>query len=251
MKIKFSILAIAAGLFLSGYKANVTDDPPMTVAKKLVRTSIGKDQSISFNTDGTLQMISWIQAGSLCEKLFSYSPAKISYTLTIDGEKKEDGEYKLAGGRVVTLDWLSFDDPGKPSAHYLELFTYNAEGLLQKHSFNSSWSEYVYDDDQNLARASHFNSQGQPTTIVEYKYTSIKDLFPAINYFNKDGSGFFLPAFSKYLPSSKKVTKVSTGVVTLKGKFSYELDADGYVLAGRWDALSAGDPDLEWTNRFQ
>jgi hypothetical protein len=251
MKIKFSLLAITAGLFLSGYKEHLPGDGGVSMSKKIVRTNIRDGQSVSFNADGTPTSISWLQAGSRCVKTFFYGPGRISYTVMIDDKKKEHGEYRLAGGKITTLDWTHFDESGKPSGHYLETFTYNLNGLLARHSFNNSWSEYVYDEDQNLVRTSHYNSQGKPTTIVEYEYGGTRDLFPAMNYFNKDGSGFFMPAFSRFLPASKKVTRVVNGEVTLKGRFSYVLDADGYVLKGKWDAISAGDTDSEWSNTFQ
>jgi hypothetical protein len=251
MKIKFSLFAVAATLFLSGYKEHVAADEKAPVTKKLLKTSLRNEQSVILDQDGRPKSITWSAGGSIYIRSFTYAPGKIVYVVRVDGKKKEEGEYHLTGIKVHMLEWRSFDDRGDTTARNMESFEYNQVGLLSKHRFNRAWSEYSYDDHKNLVRTAHYNAAGKPTTVVDYTYTSTKDLFPRLNYFNQDGSGFFLPAFAVYLPASKKVTKVSTNEVTLRGEFDYELDTDGYVVKGKWDALSAGDADHTWTNQFQ
>lgn len=238
-------------LVLSGWNNNRSEEPAKRTWKKLVQTNLKGNQSITYHKDGMPATISWTQCGSEYKKTFNYEPGKISYIVLTDGAKTEKGVFTIEAGQVSRLDWNRFSNNGTITATNQETFQYNEKGLLVKHQFNNSRSEYAYDEKDNLITVSHYNEAGKPTTIVEYTYTSIADQHPGFGFFTADGSGFFLPGFSKNLPASRKVTRANNGEVTQKGVFKYELDADGYVLKGKWDAVSVGDADFEWLNSFQ
>ena len=252
MRNSFRLVIFAAALLpLSCTKDTIGNQSAGVVSKKMRETNItGGLVKITYNPDGRPAVISCQQGPNKYTKTYSYSTGKISYVLMMDNKKAELGAYTLVGGKITAYKGTAFDYQELPVAYYSEAYLYNEKGLLQKHTFNDAYSEYEYDGGDNLTKTSHFNSQGQPTTTVTYTYTNQEDLFPGLGYYNTDGSGFFLPAFSKYLPASKKVTKVSSGEVTMMGHFSYVLDADGYVIKSKWDANTAGDLDGEWVNIF-
>ena len=251
MKMRFSLAAILLTLLSGGWSKEVKQSKTSSITKRLYGTTLKQDQVINYNSDGTPQTVSWVVAGNQYVQTFSYVEGRISYVITNGSIKTEQGEYLIENGRVVSLDWTHFDDRQISENNYVEKFLYNEKGLLQKHSFNKSWSEYHYNNDGDLTTVAHFNENGRPTTKVEYTYTGIKDLFPSLGYFKTGASGFFLPAFSKHLPATRKVTKLSTGQVTRKGVFAYKLDSEGYLVKGKWDGSAGEDTDYEWTNRFQ
>jgi hypothetical protein len=249
MKIKIYLLAAISGLLLTGYKKDAENSRESNVQKRLYQTSLGK--TIQYDADGKPSTIEWSVAGYTYTKTFMYAQGKIRYSTRRNGQRFEEGEYAVQHGKIMELRWCSIDERGDTTAVNRERFSYNEQGLLAKHYFNEAYSEHTYNTSGNLVKTAHYNGQGKPTTVVEYEYTALDDRCPALGSFNMDGSGYFLPAFSKKLVASKKVTKVSTGIVTLRGQFTYEFDEAGFVSKAKWTALTPGDGNYEWTNRFQ
>lgn len=243
-------------ILLSCKKENITDnagDETAAVIKKLVHTTINGDISIDYNVDGTPHKITTTQSGGAkYEKVYTYSPGKVNYLLTMGGKKSEIGEYILLNGRISSFQWTYYDYFEDPINTFNETYLYNAKGLLERHNFGGNvYTLYSYDNKDNLILKLYHNEQGVLSDKVEYAYGNQKDLFPSFGYMRNYGDGFFLPAYSKYLPVSQKVTDLLTNQVTYDGTFSYELDAQGYVTKGKWHSLTPGYQDYEWINSFQ
>lgn len=260
MKNFFSISFLAATLLFVSCKKEAVNNPgngnpgngnPVP-SKKLVASTINGKNTLTYNPDGTPNQIIIDHGTYVYKKVFSYSAGKASYISWLGNKKGEVGEYTLVNGKAVAFQWTYFDAFEAPIGTYNETYTYNAKGLVEKHFYNNGmYWQLDYDASNNVTVMTYRDAQGQALEKTEYTYGNQPDLSPAFGYLTNWGHGFFLSPYSKHLPVSEKSTDLVTQQVTGNATISYELDAHGYVLKGKWHGLLPGNIDYEWTNSFQ
>lgn len=224
--------------------------------KTLVFTTADGQITIEYTADKKISSMYKIKAdGTEQKSTFTHETGKSSYILmekvNNDWVKKVTGIFTMVNGRATNYEVNIFYANGNLQNTRHEEFTYDNKGYLQKRKFdNNHYLIYHYDNNGNAIKLVNHAPDGTPIDATEYTYGNIPDKFHQLNFRTTLAEGFFLPAISKSLPVTQRGVSIASGIENYFYTFTYQTDADGYVIKGIVTNPSAG-ASTEWVNTYQ
>lgn len=248
MKKIFSLAAIALALFAASCSKDKNDNGgPTSTEKKIKHTTLNEDRTFTYNADGTLKEAS--SPGGY-KRVVSYEPGKAVVESLGNGKVLSKFEFILTNGRPTKGTWINFNDQGQPTDVIVYLYDYNAKGLLKRMTYaNNDYEEYEYDANDDLIRITYVN-QGMEDSKVEFMYGNQEDRFPQYGVLKQSVESFLFPALSKHLPVSRKRINLPQNNTTNHLTYTYELDAEGYVVKGTATSQMPNSPGYNWVNSY-
>lgn len=257
---KFYSTLVAATLLLVGSsscKKDHDDHPSVQTEtinqKRMVKTNMhGGEFQISYNSDGSIKEFNIPeQSGDNLKTTFTYNGNTVLQTRYLNSKKLWDWVLTLSNGRITQGVHTNFDNQGNISSDYFVKYYYNADGRLSMEEYSFGLREqYDYDADGNLKETRTYEGAVLKKSS-QYEYYSDKNEKPmSISLTEALGWGGFRPAFSKNMRKRKTTTNMETQQVSFDAIYTYEFDANGYVLKGKTTNQLNGT-SKEWTNVYQ
>jgi len=257
MKKLFNLPMIFAMLsFLSScQKDEVIPVPEVKViTKNVVKTNeSGNMTSITHNADGTIKTMTWETSGMQNVRTFTYAANEIYYEQTRNSVKVQDVKFILSGGKIITADYTFYNANGSVNAQVSEMRSYNSLGQYIECTYsNGARTTFTYNANGDLQSFTNYSSVGVKQSTSEFQYLSTPEKSRNFNYFNHEGLGKFEFPFASHLLSHRKNISFPSGNVDFDGDFSYEFDADGFVVKGMYASTitpgNAGSWIYEYNN---
>jgi hypothetical protein len=248
MKKIFSLAAIALAFFATSCSKDKNENTgSVSTEKKLKHTTLNEDRTFTYNADGTLKEAN-IPNGY--KEVLIYEPGKVIIESRSNGALIATFEFTLTNGKPIKGTWSNLNDMGQPTDITVYLYEYNAKGLLKRVTYeNSDYEEYEYDVNDDLIRLTYVN-QGIADGKIEFTYGNQEDRFPQYSVIKPSTENFLFPALSKHLPVSRKEINLPQNNTTHHLTYTYELDAQGYVVKGNAASQTPNSSGYSWTNTY-
>lgn len=235
-------------------KADAPPPPPSFNGfnqKLMTQTSMDENIKITYNPDRTVKGYSSVSPnGDTYVTEFAYNGNVVTTTFYYNNKKQNDAVITLTNGIMTSVVHHSYDAQG--SVQYTETVAYEyANGKLMKETSDGSYSyTYEYNADGNLVKSNQYNN-GNLVYVDQYEYYLDKEEKKmSFNMMDQEGWGGLRPMFSKNLVKRKVSTNVQAQQTYFDGQYTYEFDADGYVLKGKWVNVLNANNMWEWTNVY-
>jgi hypothetical protein len=256
-KIMFGIITVSV-LLLSCSKNNddAGNQPVLSIkGKKLVFSDANYPTTFTYNADGTLNSYSYDVMGYSYKYTHTYDGDSVRYVgkdLATD-KTAEIGAYGFTGAKVTGYSWWTCNSNGTPITNYTEKFIYNANGLLEKRTYqNAGYELYYYDGGGDLIKKEYYTPQGTMAASTSYTYYDKVDKFPWYGPLDLWFQSFIVNPLSKHLLKKKVYIDFFDPADNQENNYTYEFDADGYVIKGAVQMTrSQQTTTYEWHNTYQ
>jgi hypothetical protein len=184
-----------------------------------------------YNADRSAKGFSWFNGNYKMD--IAYQPDKFIATYYNNGIKAGISVYELMNGIAQKCTSTNFDANGMATDVYVNEYTYNAKGQMEKstgtkNGIYTGYDLYSYDSNNDLAKYESYDKNGVLAFKSEYEYDlAVLEKSGAFGQFQSNGTGLIFP--KKAIHLRKKATQTYNGTVIVYTK-SYTFDADGYVL---------------------
>lgn len=256
-KIMFSMMAVSV-LLLSCSKNNDhtgSNPVPSVKGKRLVFSDANYPTTFTYNANGTLNSYSYDAWGYSYKYTYTYNGDSVRFVCKdiATGKPTEMGAYGFTAGKVSGFCWWTCNADGEPVWNYQEKITYNAKGLVDKHTFQGgSYNLHYYDANGNLEKRDYFDMQGTLTSTCTYAYYDKEDKFPWYGALDVWCESFIVAPLSKHLVKKIVYTDFVNPADSRESSFTYEFDADGYVIKGTDQSIKGQQTTTtEWHNTYQ
>jgi hypothetical protein len=224
---------------------------PALNEKLLVQTDYDEEIKISYNADRTVKEYVQDENGLIFKTTFTYAAGTVTEVQYYNNKKTSERILSMQNGRIAKYAGHQFDDNGNVTLTLNVQYTYDGNGKLKQRVQDDGYTtEYIYGQDGNLAEElQYWNGVLHYKTKYEY-YADLEEKLTSFNVMHEDGWGGFLPQFSNKLIKRKTFTNIPQQYVGYDGVYTYELDADGYVIKGK-SVNVVNNGVWQWTNVYQ
>ena len=253
------ILLIASGFFFlvscSKEKLSPTPQPepaPVANEKLLISSNRHYNKTMEYYPDRKIKKCGFSSGGNQYLIEFTYGANTATAKSFINTKIVEMRVYQLnEKGHMTSEVFTIYDNNGSMTDQRTAQYFYNAAGQLVKETYSvGGRTDFIYDSKGNLKEQHFFDNNGEYGYHTYEYYEDKPAKYMSYGQFNSYGIGTLRPLLSKNLIKRQLIIDLPSQEITFDGTYTYELDADGFEIKGKYVNAING-LSHEWINVYQ